>query len=208
MDAAGVARDRISIEITESVIGSDFDFMKEQVERFQALGFSVWMDDFGSGYSSLDVLQGIKFNPLKFDMGFMRRLDESDAGRTILTELMKMALALGVDTVCEGVETEEQVRFLQEIGCSKLQGFYYCKPVPIKEIAERNRKGVQIGYENPKSLRIWRQSAASTCTILRSTMSRMKRPCKTRLARCRWACWKSRAKKRAMPAPANPSETS
>ena len=99
MDAAGVARDKISIEITESVIGSDFDFMKAQVKRFQALGFPVWMDDFGSGYSSLDVLQSIKFDLLKFDMNFMRRLDESSDGRIILTELMKMALSLGVDTV-------------------------------------------------------------------------------------------------------------
>ena len=125
VDAAGVSRDKISIEITESVIGSDFDFMKKQVERFQALGFPVWMDDFGSGYSSLDVLQSIKFDLIKFDMNFMRKLDESSDGRIILTELMKMALSLGVDTICEGVETEEQSRFLQEIGCSKLQGFLF-----------------------------------------------------------------------------------
>ena len=149
VDAAGVSRDRITIEITESVIGSDFDFMKEQIARFQALGFPVWMDDFGSGYSSLDVLQSIKFDLIKFDMSFMRKLDESDSGRIILTELMKMASALGVDTVCEGVETEKQAHFLQEIGCSKLQGFYYCKAIPPEEIVERNRKGIQIGYENP-----------------------------------------------------------
>ena len=148
VDAAGVARDRISIEITESVIGSDFEFMKAQVERFQALGFPVWMDDFGSGYSSLDVLQSIKFNLLKFDMGFMRRLDESD-GRIILTELMKMASALGVDTICEGVETEDQVHFLQEIGCSKLQGFYFSKPNPIDYALEYHRAHRLTGYENP-----------------------------------------------------------
>ncbi|MBR0368486.1 MAG: EAL domain-containing protein [Clostridia bacterium] len=148
VDAAGVSRDRISIEITESVIGSDFDFMKTQVERFQALGFPVWMDDFGSGYSSLDMLQSIKFNLLKFDMGFMRRLDES-GGRIILTELMKMASALGVDTICEGVETEEQVHFLQEIGCSKLQGFYFSKPMPVHYALEYHRTHKLTGYENP-----------------------------------------------------------
>ena len=112
VDAAGISRDKISIEITESVIGGDFDFMKAQVERFQKLGFPVWMDDFGSGYSSLDVLQSIKFNLIKFDMGFMRKLNEGGEGKIILTELMKMATSLGVDTICEGVETEEQVRFL------------------------------------------------------------------------------------------------
>ena len=117
VDAAGVSREKITIEITESVIGSDFEFMKKQVERFREMGFPVWMDDFGSGYSSLDVLQSIRFDLIKFDMSFMRKLDEGSSGKIILTELMKMATALGVDTVCEGVETEEQVRFLQEIGC-------------------------------------------------------------------------------------------
>ena len=149
VDASGIRRDQITIEITESIIGSDFDFMKVQVERFRALGFPVWMDDFGSGYSSLDVLQSIKFDLIKFDMSFMRKLDEGDSGKIILTELMKMATALGVDTVCEGVEMESQVHFLREIGCSKLQGFYFCKAIPLEEIVERYRRGIQIGYENP-----------------------------------------------------------
>ena len=150
VDAAGIRREKITVEITESVIGSDSGFMKEQVERFQRLGFPVWMDDFGSGYSSLDVLQSIKFDLIKFDMSFMQKLDQGDSGKIILTELMKMATSLGVDTVCEGVETEEQVRFLQEIGCSKLQGYYYCKPIPLEQILERYEKGIQIGFENPE----------------------------------------------------------
>ena len=148
VDAAGVSRDKITIEITESVIGGNFEFMKAQVKRFQELGFPVWMDDFGSGYSSLDVLQSIRFNLIKFDMSFMQKLDEGDSGKIILTELMKMASALGVDTICEGVETEAQVRFLREIGCSKLQGYYFCKPIPYEQILERYEKGVQIGFEN------------------------------------------------------------
>ena len=149
VDAAGIGRDKITIEITESIIGRDIDFIKEQVERFQALGFPVWMDDFGSGYSSLDVLQTINFQLIKFDMSFMKRLDENESSRIILTELMKLATALGLDTVCEGVETEEQVRFLQEIGCSKLQGYYFCKPIPLKRILERYETGIQIGFEDP-----------------------------------------------------------
>ena len=149
VDASGISRDKITIEITESIIGSSFDFMKTQVERFRDLGFPVWMDDFGSGYSSLDVLQSIRFDLLKFDMSFMRKLDEGDSGKIILTELMKMATSLGVDTVCEGVETESQVRFLQDIGCSKLQGFYYSKPVPFETTLEDTISGLRIGYENP-----------------------------------------------------------
>jgi len=150
VDAAGVSRDKITIEITESTVGSDFNFMKAQIARFQALGFSVWMDDFGSGYSSLDVLQSIPFDLIKFDMSFMKKLDEGDSGKVILTELMRMATALGVDTVCEGVETEAQVRFLREIGCSKLQGYYFCKPIPLERILARYEEGVQIGFENPR----------------------------------------------------------
>ena len=149
VDAAGVDRDRITIEITESVIGSDFAFMKTQVERFQSLGFAVWMDDYGSGYSSPDILQSIRFDLLKFDMSFMRKLNEGDKGKIILTELMRMASSLGLDTVCEGVETEEQVRFLQEIGCSKLQGYYFGRPVPFQTIRELPRNHTIREDENP-----------------------------------------------------------
>ena len=149
VDAAGVPRDRITVEITESIIGSDFEFMKEQVERFRKLGFPVWMDDFGSGYSSLDVLQSIKFDLIKFDMSFMRKLDENEEGRLILTELMRLANALGVDTVCEGVEKESQVRFLNEIGCSKLQGYYFSKPVPFEKIIQMNKDNTLIANEDP-----------------------------------------------------------
>ena len=151
VDASGIERGMISIEITESIIGSDFDFMKEQIGRFRELGFPVWMDDFGSGYSSLDVLQSIRFDLIKFDMSFMKKLDEGEAGKIILTDLMRMATSLGVDTVCEGVETEKQARFLQEIGCSKLQGFYYGRPVPVEELQERFRSGNGIGFEDPEA---------------------------------------------------------
>jgi EAL domain-containing protein (putative c-di-GMP-specific phosphodiesterase class I) len=148
VDASGFSRSMFSVEITESIIGSDLEFMKGQIERFQALGFPVWMDDFGSGYSSLDFLQSIHFDLLKFDMGFMRKLDESANGKIILTELMRMAAALGVETICEGVETEGQVRFLRRIGCTKLQGYYYSKPITLEEIMQRSQQGTYLSYED------------------------------------------------------------
>ena len=121
-------------------LGLDFDAstftgyvrfeMSGPVERFREAGFAVWMDDFGSGYSSLDVLRDIHFDLIKFDMSFLRKLDEGDKGKIILRELMKLAGRLNLDTVCEGVEKEEHVRFLQEINCSKLQGYYFGKPAP------------------------------------------------------------------------------
>ena len=149
VDAAGVSRDRITIEITESAVGRDPGFMKEQVERFRKYGFPVWMDDFGSGYSSLNVLQSIRFDLIKFDMSFMREFSKGENAKILLTELMRMATSLGLDTVCEGVETEEQVRFLQEIGCSKLQGFYFSKPLSFESIREMFRQKTLIANENP-----------------------------------------------------------
>ena len=149
VDLAGFPRNKISIEITESVVGSNFDFMLRQINRFKDLDFPVWMDDFGSGYSSLNVLKEIPFDLIKFDMSFMRQFNEKNNGKIILTELMKMAFSIGADTICEGVESEEQLQFLKEIGCSKIQGYYYCKPIPIEQILERIEKNIQIGFENP-----------------------------------------------------------
>ena len=150
VDQEQVDRSLIHIEITESIVGHNFGYMKEQIRRFREQGFQVWMDDFGSGYSSLDVLQSVQFDLIKFDMGFMRRLDESEAGKIILTELMKMATSLGVDTICEGVETQPQVHFLQEIGCSKLQGYHFMKPVPPECILETYSAENRNGFEDSR----------------------------------------------------------
>lgn len=149
VDAVGIARNMINVEITETAMGRDFDFMKRQVERFHELGFQVWMDDFGSEYSSLDNLQNLPFDLIKFDMRFMRQFNNNDKSKVILTELTKMALGLGIDTICEGVETQEQVDFLREIGCSKLQGYYFSMPQSFEEILQRYVDGTGIGFENP-----------------------------------------------------------
>ncbi len=150
VDAAGVSHDLITVEVTESVVGNNFEYMKRQIARFRDLGFAVWMDDFGSGYSSIDVLQTIRFDLIKFDLRFMRQFDQGEETKIILTELIKMVIALGLDMVMEGVETQEQVDFLREVGCRKLQGYFYCKPIPYEGILERYRTGVQIGFENPE----------------------------------------------------------
>ena len=150
VDEAGVSRSKLNIEVTESTVGSDFDFMKDQIERFRSLGFPVWMDDFGSGYSSLDVLQSIRFDLIKFDKRFMKAFDDGDKSKIILTELIRMAISLGIDTICEGVETAEQADFLREVGCTMMQGYYFCRPIAMEAVFERYRKGIQIGFENPE----------------------------------------------------------
>ncbi len=149
VDEADIPRGRINIEITESTIGNDMEFLKSQILRFKKLGFNVWMDDFGSGYSSLDVLQSLPFDLIKFDIRFMHEFENGDKSKIILTELIRMAIALGIDTICEGVETKEQVKFLREVGCTMLQGYYFCRPIPLDEILERYKTGTQIGFENP-----------------------------------------------------------
>lgn len=149
VDASGIPRDKVTIEVTESVVGHDLEFMKTQIERFQKLGFSVWMDDFGTGYSSLEVLQSIRFDLIKFDMMFMRNFDNGDKSKIILTELIKMAIGLGIETVAEGVERQDQVDFLCEVGCNKLQGYYYTPPLSETQVLKRYETGTQIGFENP-----------------------------------------------------------
>lgn len=149
VEASEFGPEIINVEITESSVGRNLEFMKEQVERFRERGFKVWMDDFGSGYSSLDVLQSIRFDLIKFDMEFMKKFYSGDDTRIILTELMKMVNSLSIETVCEGVEREDQVEFLRMIGCSKLQGYYYSKPNPLDALFDRINTKENIGFEDP-----------------------------------------------------------
>lgn len=150
VDASGLSRDRINIEVTESIIGTDFDFMKSQIDRLRSLGFRVWMDDFGSGYSNPEVLQSIRFDVIKYDMHFMKEFEGGGKNKIVLTELIRMAVSLGCDTVCEGVETQEQVDFLRQIGCTMMQGYYFCRAIPYEQILDRYANNRQIGYENPE----------------------------------------------------------
>ncbi len=136
VEASTIGPELITIEITESVSSLEEEFVTTQIARFHEAGFKVWMDDFGSGFSSLNMLQKFDFDVLKFDMKFMREFGASRKNHIILTELVKMATKLGIETVVEGVETVEQVKFLREIGATKLQGFYFAKPVSMEEWLE------------------------------------------------------------------------
>ncbi len=145
---ADISTRYLVIEITESVMGMDPEFLKEQVSRFHKNGFKVWMDDFGSGYSSLNVLQDFDFDLIKLDMKFMMDFGKSKKNKGIIIKIIEMAEQLGVDTLAEGVETEEQVEFLKEIGCDKMQGYLYSAPNPLQEILKRHKLGVGLKREN------------------------------------------------------------
>ena len=127
-------RDYLRIEITETAMVQDSDKILKMIDRFRSNGYSVWLDDFGSGYSSLNVLKDYHFDELKIDMEFLR--DFNDTSRKIITSVVMMAKAIGIHTLAEGVETREQVRFLRSIGCEKIQGYYYGKPVPCEDFQQ------------------------------------------------------------------------
>jgi EAL domain-containing protein (putative c-di-GMP-specific phosphodiesterase class I)/ActR/RegA family two-component response regulator len=126
----GIGHELIRVEITESIMASD-PYVQREIERFRLAGFEVWMDDFGSGYSSLNTLKDYKFDELKIDMAFLSNLN--DVSRIIISSMVRMAKRLGLKTLAEGVETEEQMNFLKEIGCEKAQGYYYGKPQPLAD---------------------------------------------------------------------------
>ncbi|WP_022775171.1 EAL domain-containing protein [Butyrivibrio sp. AE2015] len=131
VDEYDIPRDYIHVEITESMIVSDADLMSGMIERFRSTGYEVWMDDFGSGYSSLTVLKDYHFDTLKLDMSFLRSFD--DKSKAIITSTVIMAKEIDIMTLAEGVENQEQVEFLKNIGCGRLQGYYYGKPMPIND---------------------------------------------------------------------------
>lgn len=150
VDRSGLEREKLCIELSEKDIASDIEYFKDIIERFRSAGIRVWMDNYGSGFASLLILLKIHFDLLKINEAFTHLIGKDETGQILLTEVIKTALSLGTDTVAEGVESKEQADFLTEIGCTKLQGYYYIHPVSLSDIIERNKKGIQIGFENPK----------------------------------------------------------
>jgi EAL domain-containing protein (putative c-di-GMP-specific phosphodiesterase class I)/GGDEF domain-containing protein len=135
----------LHVEITESLLGHDPHYMHAQVKRLHDMGYEVWMDDFGSEYSSLNILKDFDFDELKIDMKFLS--DFSVRSRKIITSVVHMAKAIEIQTLAEGVETEEQFRFLRTIGCEKTQGYYFGKPLPYDEsVANVEAKGIPIEH--------------------------------------------------------------
>ncbi len=132
-DALNVPHDLLRIEFTESAATHDPDYLKEQVDKLHDAGFEVWMDDFGSGYSSLNTIQEFDFDVVKLDMGFLHG-GNFDRAKIILEASVRAASKMGVGTIAEGVETEEQALFLEGIGCDMLQGYYYNGPNSLQTI--------------------------------------------------------------------------
>lgn len=130
----------LNLEITETSMMEDFDEKLKLIERLQQAGFTVEMDDFGSGYSSLNMLKNIDVDVLKVDMAFLGETNDEDRGKIILKSVVSMSKELGTTVIIEGVETKDQLELLKKYGCDIFQGYYFAKPMPVSQFEEMVQK--------------------------------------------------------------------
>ena len=132
-----INKEYLEIEITETVFFDEKNKMIDVVNQLKELGLSLAMDDFGSGYSSLNILRDIPFDILKIDREFVSESVASKSSIIIMQKIIEMAQGMNLRVICEGVETKEQVDTLKELGCMVVQGYYYDKPLPMNEFLEK-----------------------------------------------------------------------
>lgn len=141
VDKYRIPADLITLEILEGLAMENVDELNHRIERLHAIGFKVSMDDFGSGYSSLNMLAGLSIDELKFDRGFLIGLKDTGEERSrqiiIMNEIVKLTRKLKISTVVEGVETKENEELIQSFGCRYGQGYYYSKPISASEFSEK-----------------------------------------------------------------------
>lgn len=142
---AGVETKWLEVELTESVVFGNTKRMQQVLGGLHAHGFSVAMDDFGAGYSSLNVLKDLDFDCVKLDKEFLARGEANPRMRQVISGLVKMIKELGSKIVAEGVETENQAKFLRDIGCDTAQGFLYSRPLPLEDFVKK------LEEENPQN---------------------------------------------------------
>lgn len=129
----GIEPKKLKLEITETAVMMDFARQLELINKLRDFGFIVEMDDFGSGYSSLNMLKDIHVDVLKLDMAFLKKNQDTERGKTILRMIIGLSKQLGIQVLSEGVETLEQAQFLREMGCDMFQGYYFAKPMEVSE---------------------------------------------------------------------------
>ncbi len=136
----GLPAESLNLEITESAAILNMDKMMGIIQRLHEYGFKIEMDDFGSGYSSLNTLKDIPVDILKLDMKFLQDAKNSERSSKIITMVSRLSQALNTPMIAEGVEEKAQLDFLLDIGCHNLQGYYYSKPVPFEEFLKLLQK--------------------------------------------------------------------
>ena len=126
-------RNMLDIEITESALNDNVSHIRSGCDRLKEMGYHIWLDDFGSGYSSLNVLANYNFEVLKLDLAFLRSREKNPKSGTLMAYIIKGARGMKLLPLTEGVETEEQYKFLKDSGCEFAQGYYFGKPLPMGE---------------------------------------------------------------------------
>lgn len=147
-DKYKIPHNLLELEITESAFLEDADELYKVMDYFRSSGFTVSMDDFGSGYSSLNMLKNGNVDIVKIDKGFLNETVVTDKGKKVIKSAVNMVRDLNMDVIAEGVENEEQADFLLGIGCSKAQGYLYSKPIDSEEFEEKIFKNSLKGDRN------------------------------------------------------------
>ena len=135
------------LEVTESAYVDNSDDLLQVVQRLRRKGFKIEMDDFGSGYSSLNMLSTLPVDALKMDMKFIQNVRENNRDFRMIELILDIAEYIGVPVIAEGVEDEEQLRLLKDAGCAFVQGYYFSKPVPAEEFEALIRKDLETRKE-------------------------------------------------------------
>ena len=141
VDEFKVPHHLIHVEITESALTDEEDVLKDTIRRLHENDFATWLDDFGSGYSSFNVLKDFEFDVLKLDMAFLIGFNGNEKAKALIKAVISLANEIGMRTLCEGVETAEQAAFLESADCGRLQGYLYGKPLSREELLEKIKKG-------------------------------------------------------------------
>ena len=132
-DKYDMPRNMIDIEITESALNDNVGYIRKECERMRSLGYHIWLDDFGSGYSSLNTVAEYDFDVLKLDLIFLRNYDHNPKTGALMEYIINGARGMGLSPLCEGVETVEHYNFLKRIDCERAQGYFFGKPMPMDE---------------------------------------------------------------------------
>ena len=141
LNATGVHPRLLELELTESILMKDTRTSRQMLQRLKSMGLKIALDDFGTGYSSLSYLQRFPIDTLKIDRSFLKDITKNPQSGAIVSAIISMSHSLNLEVVAEGVETEEQAKFLIEHNCDSIQGFYFSRPLPAKVISGLLHRG-------------------------------------------------------------------
>ena len=136
IDGMGVKAEDFKMEITESIMIDSDEKALQRIEEIKALGMQVAIDDFGTGYSSLSYLHKFPANLLKIDKSFIDVMNTNESSKQYVATIISIGHILNLEVISEGVETSDQIKTLEEIGCDYIQGYIWGKPMPIEEAKE------------------------------------------------------------------------